>query len=146
MRTSRSQRFSLVWDPLQQFQQEMNGLLDRWGRDGTGGAGFPAINMWEDADNVVLEAELPGMDLKDLEIYVAGGNQLTLQGERKPSLPEKGVWHRQERGFGRFSRTVALPYAVDAAGVDAHFENSVLRVQLPKHESAKPRQIAVKAE
>ena len=44
MRTSRSQPFSLLWDPLQQFQQEMNGLFDRWGRDGTGGAAFPAVN------------------------------------------------------------------------------------------------------
>jgi HSP20 family protein len=60
-------------------------------------------------------------------------------------VPEKGVWHRQERGFGRFSRTVTLPFAVDASKVDAHFENGVLRVQLAKHESAKPRMIAVKA-
>jgi HSP20 family protein len=145
MRTSRLQRFSLGWDPLQQFQHEINWLFDRWGRDGQGAAGFPAVNMWEDADNVFLEAELPGMNLKDLEIYVTGGNQLTLKGERKPSTPEGGVWHRQERGFGRFSRTVALPFAVDADRVDAHFENSVLRVQLAKHESAKPRQIAVTA-
>jgi HSP20 family protein len=150
MTSSRWQVANPVWNQLNQLQQEMNRLFSRWGEDGgrwTGLAGgFPAFNVWEDNDTVFVEAELPGLDLKDLEIYVTGGNQLTLKGERKPSVPEKGLWHRQERVFGKFSRSLTLPYAVNADKVDAHFENGVLTVKLPKHESAKPRKIAVKGE
>ncbi len=150
MATSRWQVANPVWNQLNQLQQEMNRLFSRWGEDGgrwTGLAGgFPAMNVWEDNDTVFVEAELPGLDLKDLEIYVTGGNQLTLKGERKASVPEKGLWHRQERVFGKFSRSLTLPYNVNADKVDARFENGVLLVKLPKHESAKPRKIAVKGE
>src|SRR5262245_23670743 len=92
------------------------------------------------------EAELPGVELKDLEIHVTGGKELTLKGERRPVAPEGGVWHRQERAFGAFTRTLTLPFAVDPDKVEARLENGVLTIQLAKHESAKPRKIAVKAE
>jgi HSP20 family protein len=138
-----------MWGQLQQFQNEMNRLFDRWG-DGGGRAGgaatFPAVNVWEENDEVFVEAELPGLDLKDLEIYVTGGNQLTLKGERKPFAPETGVWHRQERAYGHFTRGLTLPFPVDADKVDARLENGVLLVRLAKHESARPRKIQVKAE
>jgi HSP20 family protein len=131
------------------LQGEMNRLFDRWGGDGTRALGlttaYPAINVWEEGDQVLLEAELPGLDLKDLELYVTGGNQFTIKGERKASLPEKAVAHRQERGFGSFSRSLTLPFVVDAEKVDARFENGVLTVKLTKHESAKPRKIVVKS-
>ena len=84
--------------------------------------------------------------LADLEITVVGGNQLTVKGERRPLTPEKGVWHRQERAFGPFSRTLALPFHVDPERVEARLENGVLTVKLAKHESARPRKIVVKAE
>jgi HSP20 family protein len=61
-------------------------------------------------------------------------------------VPGKGIWHRQERGFGTFSRTLTLPFPVDPDKVDARLENGVLRVNLAKHESARPRKIQVKAE
>jgi HSP20 family protein len=150
MQVTRWQPFSPVFNQLQHLQQEMNQLFDRWGGDGAGrlfgAATFPAVNVWEDADKVYVEAELPGLDLKDLEIYVTNGNQLTIKGERKEPQVGKGVWHRQERAFGRFSRTITLPFAVDADKVDARFENGMLLVQLAKHESAKARKITVKAE
>jgi HSP20 family protein len=152
MRFSRWQPFqagSLV-NQLQQFQQEMNQLFDRWGGNGARmlglRGGYPAVNMWEDRDAVYLQAELPGLDLSDLEVHVTGGNQLTIKGSRKPVTPEKGVWHRQERAFGEFARIVTLPFVVDADKVEARFENGVLQVKLAKHESAKPRKITVKAE
>lgn len=139
-----------VWNQLQQLQSEMNQLFNRWSGDGHRGLGFsaafPAVNVWEDADSVYVEGELPGLDLKDLEIYVTGGNQLTIKGERKQPQLEKGVWHRQERGFGQFVRTLTLPFDVNRDKVEARFENGVLRVKLAKHEAAKPRKIAVKAE
>jgi HSP20 family protein len=150
MRATRWQPANTVWNQLQQLQQEMNQLFSRWGEDGGRWlglvGGYPAVNVWEDADKVFVEAELPGLDLKGLEIYVSGGNQLTIKGERKPAAPEKGVWHRQERTFGSFSRSLTLPYNVDADKVEAKFENGVLLVALPKHESARPRKITVKGE
>jgi HSP20 family protein len=150
-RTTR-QVFDPVWNQLQGFQNEMNRLFDRWGNgDGVrsffGAGGFPPMNVWEEGEQVCVEAELPGQDLKDLEIYVTGGNQLTVKGQRKQATAEsKGVWHRQERGFGQFSRTLTLPFPVDADKVEARLENGVLKLKLAKHESARPRKIEVKAE
>jgi HSP20 family protein len=138
-----------VWGQLTQLQGEMNRLFDRWfgvpaGADGV--VTFPAVNLWEEGDQVFVEAELPGQDLKSLEVSVTGGNQLTLKGERKVNVAEKGMWHRQERVYGTFSRTLTLPYLVDPDRVEAKLDNGVLLVKLAKHESAKPRKIAVKAE
>ncbi len=150
MRQTRWQPFHPIWNQVQQLQTEMNRLLDRWGDDGirqqSFGGSFPPVNVWENADHVYVEAELPGLDPNDLEIHVTGGNQLTIKGERKQQVPEEGVVHRQERGFGNFVRVLTLPFNVDAAKVDARFENGVLMVDLAKHEAAKPRKITVKGE
>ena len=149
MRQTRWQPFSPVWNQAQQLQSEMNRLFDRWGDGGRGRAfatTYPAVNVWEDAEHIFVEAELPGLDAKNIEIHVTGGNQLTLKGERKQDVPDKGVVHRQERGFGSFVRVLALPLQVNADGVDARFENGVLLLKLPKHEAAKPRKINVKSE
>jgi HSP20 family protein len=137
-----------LWGHLQDLQGEMNRLFDRWGTNTGlwGPAAFPALNVWEESDQVLVEAELPGLDLKDLEIYVTGGNQLTLKGERKPLAADKGVWHRRERSFGAFSRSLTLPFPVDPEKVEAKLDNGVLLVRLAKHESARPRKIQVKAE
>jgi HSP20 family protein len=146
MRLSRWHEANPWWNTLSQFQNEMNRLFDRWnGGDGLfGAAAFPPLNVWEEGDHAFVEAELPGQDLKNLEIYVTGGNQLTLKGERKPNAPEKGVLHRQERAFGSFVRTLTLPFPVDPNKVEARLENGVLSVKLAKHESARPRKITVK--
>jgi len=137
-----------VWNHLQQFQNEMNHLFDRWSDGGRGPATgtFPPVNVLEDGDAILVEAELPGLNLQDLEIYVTGANQLTLKGERKSPAPAKGVRHRQERGFGAFVRVLTLPFPVDANNVDARPEQGVLQVKLAKHESARPRKITVKGE
>lgn len=144
MRATRWQTVNPFWN---QFQTEMSRLFERWGGDGPprGETALPLINLCEENNELVLEAELPGLKLEDLEIFVTGANQLTIKGERKPVAPPKGVRHRQERGFGSFQRTLTLPVAVDANKVEAHFENGVLRVQLAKHASALPRRIPVKA-
>jgi HSP20 family protein len=147
MLLSRWRPFNPVWNQLQQLQSEMNRLFDRWGDGNDRGAGtFPAVNVWEEGDAVYVEAELPGLERNTLEIYITGGNQLTLKGERKPVVPEKGVRHRQGRGFGTFVRVLTLPFPVDSEKVEAHFENGVLQLKLAKHESAKPRKITVKAQ
>jgi HSP20 family protein len=150
MRLTRWQPSTPVWDQIQQLQSELNRLFDRWGGEGGRQAGapasFPAVNVWEDADSVHVEAELPGLDIRDLEIYATAGNQLTVKGERKPPTPEQCVWHRQERGFGNFVRVLTLPFEVDRDKVEARLENGVLLVKLAKHAAAKPRKITVKGE
>jgi HSP20 family protein len=134
-----------VWRSLDEMQHEVNRVFDRLGHHPFGIGEFPALNLWEEGDQLYIEAELPGLELSDLEIFVTGRNQFTLKGERKPPAVENGVAHRQERGFGKFVRTIALPYAVDENAVEARFENGVLKVRLPKHEMAKPRKIEIKA-
>jgi HSP20 family protein len=121
-----------------------------FGRNGGNGsrqlaaATFPALNLWEDNDNLFVEAELPGLELYDLEIYVNGDNQLTIKGERKRPAVEGGTWHRQERGYGTFSRLIELPQEVNADRVTAEFKNGILTITLPKREEIKPRRIQVK--
>ncbi len=146
MNGSRWQSFNPLWNQLQQFQSEMNRVFDRWNGPGRPAVAFPPMNVWEEGDRLHVEAELPGLDLKDLEIYVTGGNELSVKGQRKPNVPEKGAWHRRERATGEFHRTLTLPYPVDPDKVEARFENGVLLVTLAKHESARPRKIPVKAE
>mgnify|MGYP005842741881 CR=1 FL=1 len=133
---------------MNRLQRDMDRMLGRFS-DGNGrraAAAYPPLDLWQDADNLYVEAELPGMAMDDLEIYVSGGNQLSLQGQRKPPAVEKGNWHRQERGYGQFSRVVTLPDIVDADNVQAQLRDGVLTITLPKREEAKPRRIAVRSE
>ena len=151
MRLSRWEPFGSVWKEMNRLQREMNQLFGS--SYGTGGDGwptlagsFPALNLWQDEGAVYAEAELPGMDLNDLEIFVTGGNQLSIKGERKQPKLEKGTWHRQERGFGSFARVINLPVDVNPERVEARLVNGVLTITLPKSEAAKPRKITVKGE
>lgn len=136
------------WREFNRLQAEMNRLFGRFApdREPSMAVSYPALNIWEDTDHLYAEAELPGMDMKDLEIFVTGDNQLSIKGERKPPQIENAGWHRQERGFGAFARVVTLPVAVDADRVSAEFQHGVLTIKLPKSERVKPRRIAVKAE
>jgi HSP20 family protein len=136
-----------MWSEMNRLQSEMNRLFGRYGvGDGSDrtAAGFPALDLWEDEDNLYVEAELPGMELDDLEIFVNGDDQLSIKGKRKPPQIEKAAWHRQERGFGSFSRLMSLPQYVDADKVQAEFNSGVLTISLPKKEEVKPRRIEVK--
>jgi HSP20 family protein len=106
---------------------------------------FPLVNVTEDANAYYVRAELPGVKTDELEISVTG-ETLTLSGERKLSEEsEKASYHRREREAGSFSRVISLPTRLDVDKVKAQAEDGVLTVVLPKAESAKPRQIAVKA-
>lgn len=142
--------FTNMWNELNRFRNEMDRVFDSYGFNDGGWSGlaatYPPVNIWDDEENVYAEAELPGLQLNDLEIYVTGGNQLTIKGERKEPAGQKGVWHRQERGFGAFTRHITLPFAVDADKIDAKFSNGVLTITMPKEETAKPRRITVQAE
>ena len=131
---------------MERLRQEMNRLFDQVDR-GPGTnliAGYPAMNIWSDADGVVVTAELPGVNLDELDIAVQG-NTLTLKGNRsRPEMGENVVVHRQERSYGQFRRVLQLPFEVEAGQVEAAYEHGVLRIQLPRAESAKPKKIVVK--
>lgn len=145
---------STRWQPMVDVQAEVNRLRDemdrlfgRWTgrRFPLAPTTYPLMNVWEDDENLFVEAELPGMELGDLEIYVHG-DQLAVKGDRKEPGDDKGPWHRRERGHGKFARVLELPLAVDEDKVEAAFKNGVLTITLPKRAEAKPRRIEVRAD
>jgi HSP20 family protein len=142
--------FGQLWEEMTRFQQEVEEAFDRWGFGFRSrpmlAVSFPPLNVWEDEEHVFAEAELPGMKLEDLEIYVTGCNQLTLKGQRSLPDVQTGTWHRQERPSGAFTRMLTLPVDVDADKVEAKLENGVLTIKMPKRESAKPKRIAIKCD
>ena len=106
---------------------------------------YPPLNAWEDDNNLYVEAELPELELSDLEIFVNGDNQLSIKGERKQREQGEGMWYLQERGHGSFSRVGELPQYVDSDKVTAEFKHGVLTITLPKRKEAKARRVEVKA-
>lgn len=115
---------------------EARGLFDRMVA--------PAVDVIETDDELVIEADLPGMVSKDIDISMAS-NVLTIRGEKK--APErKGEVYRAETWEGRFQRTISLPGEVDSNKVNATYKDGVLKVTVAKREEAKARQISVKAE
>jgi HSP20 family protein len=111
---------------------------------GLGLANYPQVNLSEDENAFHLEALVPGVEPADLDLSVMN-RTLTLSGERRESEFKDASCHRNERGSGRFLRTIELPSEVENEAINAEYRNGVLRVTLPKAESAKPRKIAVKA-
>jgi len=106
--------------------------------------GFPAVNIWEDANCLYAEAEVPGMSMDNMEVFVEG-DELTLKGHRDTLDAREYTYHRRERGTGEFSRTLRLPVEIDADKVEATISSGVLTVKLPKAEAAKARKIKVTA-
>lgn len=105
---------------------------------------FPALNVWEDGDNLVAEAEVPGLKLEDIEL-LALGNELKIKG-RRPEVREPNVAvHRMERSAGEFARTITLPVEIDSNKVEATLRDGILTIMLPKAEPSKVRKIPVKA-
>lgn len=141
--------WSTSWQPMAEMNRLRNEMDRLFGHAGNGSdparrMAFPPLNVWEDDDHLYAEAELPGFELDDLEIYVSGGNQLSISGERRQPDHQGGAWHRQERAFGKFRRTLELPGDVNSDAVSASFSNGVLTLTMPKAERAKSRRIEVK--
>lgn len=141
------------WSPmrdLDSLQSDMNTLFDRFFDTGNGGTGGGAVRRWvpamdlaETDDSLVLRADLPGMTEDDVEIEIKDG-VLAISGERKSESEEKGEgYHRVERAFGRFTRSLQLPKGVDADKIDAGFDNGVLEVKIPKPEETQPKRISI---
>jgi HSP20 family protein len=110
------------------------GALRRW---------LPAMDLVETADQFVLRADLPGMSEEDVNIEIED-RVLTVSGERKAEHSESGEgFHRAERAFGAFSRSLTLPEGVDDAAVAASFDRGVLEIRIPKPAQRKPRKVAI---
>src|SRR5713226_2804437 len=143
------------YDPfrdLRTLQQEVNrlftGNLPRsFDDEGIArGSWSPSVDIYENKDHIVLEAELPGMNREDFELSVEN-NVITLRGERQFEKKEDSDnYHRVERSYGSFTRSFTLPQTVSAEGATAEYKNGVLRVTLPKREETKARRIEISGE
>jgi HSP20 family protein len=154
--------------PLEDLRDEMDRLwttltaappLHGWTRQTTSEP-FPAVNIFETDEAILVEAELPGLEAADLEI-TAIDDELTLTGRRVETIepaatadttseavdeqPKKITWHRRERGVGNFERRLSLPTAVDPEGVEARLLGGVLTVTCPKAAACRPHKVAVTA-
>jgi len=144
----------VTWDPyreLSSLQDRVNraigGGLTRRERDEelSLGAWIPPVDIVEEKDRILLTAELPGFQERDIEVQMEGG-VLTLRGERKSETEKEGrTFHRMERSYGQFVRSFTLPNNVDREHIKANFSNGLLEIELPKREEAKPRLIKISA-
>jgi HSP20 family protein len=138
------------WDPMRELdslQGDMNSLFDRFfeGRtpNGMSRRWLPAMDLVETDNHLVLRGDLPGMTEDDVNIEIKD-NVLTVSGERKAEHEDKGEgYHRVERSFGSFSRSLTLPQGVDAEKVEANFDKGVLEVRIPKPSEAKPTRVQI---
>jgi HSP20 family protein len=143
------------YDPfrdLKTLQDEVNRLFSTnfsgsYANEGIArGAWTPNVDIFENKDEIVLEAELPGMSREDFELTIEN-NVLTLRGERRfEKKDEADNYHRVERAYGAFSRSFTLPQMVSAENATAEYKNGVLRVVLHKREEVKARRIEIKGE
>src|SRR5947209_6515669 len=146
----RTMTYITRWEPfreLNSLQSQMNRLFQDFGRgsqDELMTTGFiPAVDVYEDEQNLTLSLEVPGLDEKDIDIRLEN-NQLTVRGERRFEKEQKEEnFHRIERRYGSFSRSFTLPNTIDTENVNASYENGVLKLELAKREEAKPKQIKV---
>src|ERR1700752_1768048 len=140
------------YDPfrdLRTLQEEVNRLFSTnltraFGDEGIARGGWaPSVDIYENKDQIVLEAELPGMKKEDFDLSIEN-NVITLRGERRfEKSEETDNYHRVERSYGSFTRSFTLPQTVSAEGATAEYNNGVLRVTLPKREETKSRRIQV---
>ena len=138
------------WDPFQDvlsLREAMNQLMEEsFVRPAVAQSGknfVPALDFSENAEGYLVEAALPGVKPEDVEVTVEN-NVLTIRGETRQEVDEqKRNFHRIERRFGSFQRTIGLPTTVKADAIQASLTNGVLRLEIPKAEEVKPRKISV---
>jgi len=141
MYVSRFFRPTSFWDDFDEFRDGMNLLFEDFGSQRM--QTFPPVNLWSDDEKAVLKAELPGMKKSDIDIMVQN-NLLTIEGNRKlETLEENEDYHRRERGYGNFKRTIGLPFAIDSEKITAKVSNGILTVELPRREEDKPKKIEI---
>lgn len=140
------------WEPVREIssiQNEVNRLFNAFfdtpvtAAEGPGRRWIPAMDLVEHDDRFVLRADLPGLGEDDVRVEVED-RVLTVAGERKAEHERtQGGYHRVERAYGTFSRSLTLPEGVDAEAIEASFERGVLEVRIPKPAERKPRRVAI---
>lgn len=145
IRFGNSPFFRNPWAEFDRVRREFDSLirgLDQY-RERTTATVFPSLNISEDAGNIYVQAEVPGLDAGDINISVEG-DTLTISGERQVYPKEEKIsYHRRELESGSFNRAVTMPCRIEVEKVQAKAANGILRITLPKIEEAKPRQIKV---
>jgi HSP20 family protein len=137
--------FGNAWREFDRLQNEVNALLRGNNRTVATQHGALPLNIWVNDEGAVVSTALPGADPKSIDVSILG-ETLTLKGIRQArKLKEGETYHRQERSEGTFSRTVQLPFRVDADKVEARYSNGILALQLPRSSEDRPRRISVSA-
>ena len=134
------------WDPFNELLNVRRRFADAMPQEGRGSAAWaPPVDVLEQGDDLVIRAEIPGVNRDEIEINVEN-NVLTIRGERKreQDFSDKNAY-RLERNYGSFSRSFTLPRTVNAAGIGAKYVDGVLELSLPKAEEAKPKKIRIQA-
>lgn len=139
-----TRRYGTVWDEMDRLRREMDSVFAPFSRT-AGTAEFPTVNVWTNEDEALLTAELPGVDVKDIEVTVKN-DTVTLRGSREmEELKEGEMYIRRERGAGSFTRSLSLPFNVDGDKVKAEYRMGILQLSLPRAAADKPRRITVTA-
>ena len=135
-------------NPYRQLRFAMDRLFSDFAQDypvfgGAGAMVWPPINVWEENDQFILEAAVPGLKMEQLEI-LCQGRDLTLRGQRQDPGDLQDTYQRRERFTGTFTRSLSLPADIDTSQIRATLEDGILQIAIPKAETARPRRIEVK--
>lgn len=136
--------FANAFDRLVRFQNAVEAARrsDFFGYSTTHRGAYPFINLFQDGDDTILTAEVPGLNKEDIKLEIKE-NLLRVSGKRKVEYPEKSSVHRLERRNMSFDRTLRLPVKVDASRINAEYKNGILKVVMPRAENDKPKSIEI---
>ncbi len=141
----RFRSFPGALDPTSELAELHGGFFGQPDRSAIESLWAPAVDMYETQNEVVVSADLPGIEEKDIRVSITG-DLLTIQGQRQAKEEVKdGGHYRREQWFGKFERTLTLPMAVETGQVKATYRDGVLSVKLPKAEEIKPKEIKIEA-
>ena len=134
----------IKWTPWQDPFAEFEKMLQEWPGYTNVQSFVPAVDVYQDNDNVFVEAPLPGIDIKDVNISVAN-DVLTIEGSREhKSEVDENNYYRKEVRYGSFHRTIALPASVNGDKAEAEYKDGILKIVIPKEEKTKPKKISIK--
>jgi HSP20 family protein len=137
----RMKRFADSVPEIIDLQREINKLFSNVGQGGT--LDYPAVNVWEKENSLIVTMELPGMDAENINVAVTGA-VLTISGTSKSDPIKEGeTYLRQERELGNFQRNIQLPFQVDSQGVEAKYERGILKITLPRQKEDLPKKIKI---
>jgi HSP20 family protein len=137
--------FYRPWGLLDEIEALARETWDAWKPFTLDHSLVPHTDIYEEKDQLVMKTELPGIDKKDLDISLEG-DRLTVKAEKKEEIKEEATHHTRERYYGRYFRSVTLPYPVKEDNISATFDNGVLELRLPKAEEVKAKKIEIKAQ